>query len=258
MNLDSDKQKWMQNEESEIQYLKTQIDFSNIHFAYDLGCGIGRHSFVLAKNNIQVVGVAYVENNILKANQTKNELSAKKVSFVCSDCRNYRNYQKADLVLCLYDVVGSFATKQENLKIIQTAYDLLKDNGYAIFSVMNYEFTESIAKHKFKFSQNANEILNLKPSDTMERTGNIFLPEYFMIDEETHVVYRKEQFSSVGNIPKELIVRDMRFTRNEIKSMCKSVGFSVILTKYVNAADWRTNYSATDNKAKEILLICQK
>jgi SAM-dependent methyltransferase/GNAT superfamily N-acetyltransferase len=254
MSFNSSSQKWAKNEDSEIQYLKSKIDFDKIQFAYDLGCGTGRHSLVLAKNNISVIGVDYLQSNIDQAQ--KNNFN--NVSFVCDDCRTYRNDQKASLVLCLYDVIGTFASKEENAKIIATAFDLLCIDGYAVFSVMNYEMIANYAEHKFKFSENANEILNLKPSNTMEKTGNVFLPEYCLVDEETHIVYRKEQFLEKNKIPKELIVRDMRFTKLEIVEMCKKCGFSIVEAKFVNASDWNVSYDSTDKRAKEILVICKK
>ena len=59
-------------------------------------------------------------------------------------------------------------------------------------------------------------------------------------------------------MPRELIVRDMRFTKSEIVSMCRRAGFSIIETKFVNASSWEQEYSAIDKRAKEILIICQK
>lgn len=50
----------------------------------------------------------------------------------------------------------------------------------------------------------------------------------------------------------------MRFTQFEIISMCESVGFKIIESKFVNAANWIKDYQPTDKKAKEILIICQK
>ena len=123
---------------------------------------------------------------------------------------------------------------------------------------MNYETTIEHAKNKFDFSVNANELLNLKASDIMEKTGNIFDPQYYLVDTKTHLVYRKEQFKMGQNLPVELIVRDRRFTKDEIVSMCQEVGFSVIETKYTNASGWKNEYDAKNKRAKEILLICKK
>lgn len=258
MVLNSDRQKWMKNEVSEIQYLRGKIDFTRISFAYDLGCGIGRHAIILAKIGIETVGVDYVESNIERATKTKDEMSLSNVSFVHADCRTYRSDRKAALVLCLYDVVGTFVSNEENAKIITTAYELLESGGHAVFSVMNYESTAFHAENKFKFSKSASKILEIKPLNIMEKTGNVFSPKYNLVDEETHVVYRKEQFFNANNVPRELIVRDRRFTESEIVEMCVEVGFTVIEAKYVNATDWKVSYTATDKKAKEILLICKK
>ena len=254
MDFDSDGQKWAKNEEAEIRYLLEKIGLEKINFAYDLGCGTGRHAFALARYGIEVVGIDYLESKIKQAEKVVRE----GVSFICADCRTYRNAKKASLVICLYDVVGTFASNEENVKIIRTAFDLLDRGGYAVFSVMNYEMIAHYAENKFRFSEDANEILNLKPSSIMETTGNIFSPKYCLVDEETHVVYRREQFSGASKIPKELIVRDRRFTKFEIVNMCVDCGFNVVEAKFVNASDWNVSYEATDKKAKEILVICQK
>ena len=52
----------------------------------------------------------------------------------------------------------------------------------------------------------------------METSGDIFDPEHYMIDTDSGVVYRKEQFESGGLLPAELIVRDKRFTPEEIQT----------------------------------------
>lgn len=258
MNLDSTTQKWMANTVDEINYIDKKIDLSSIKFAYDLGCGSGRHAIELAQRGIEVIGIDYVDENIERANKIIKQKLLKNISIQKGDCRNYKNTKKASLILCLYDVIGTFSTKEENQQIISTAYDLLNENGYFIISVMNYETTIEHAKNKFDFSVNANELLNLKASDIMEKTGNIFDPQYYLVDTKTHLVYRKEQFKMGQNLPVELIVRDRRFTKDEIVSMCQEVGFSVIETKYTNASGWKNEYDAKNKRAKEILLICKK
>ena len=130
--------------------------------------------------------------------------------------------------------------------------------GTAIISVMNYELTRAIAKHLFKFSDNPNVILNLPTSEIMETTGNIFDPDYYFIDEETEIVYRKERFEQGNNLPIELIVRDKRYTMDEIVSLCEKNRLKVDFARYVNARDWETGFNATDKSAKEILLKCTK
>lgn len=59
-------------------------------------------------------------------------------------------------------------------------------------------------------------------------------------------------------MPVELLVKDKRFSKAEIVSLCEEVGFSIIEAKYTNASGWENDYQAEDKEAKEILLICRK
>lgn len=259
MQLQSKEQKWMQHTEAEIDYILKNIDVISNSRAYDLGCGLGRHSIELAKRGFDVTGIDYIESHIIQAKKQARGKKTEKVKFIQGDCRNYNSEDKAGLVICLYDVVGSFADLESNVKIIRTAYDLLVPGGYFILSVMNYELTRSQAKYCFEFAKEPNRIFSLMPSRTMERTGNIFNPEYYMIDTAEHIVYRKEQFSlSEGNLPAELLVRDRRFSKDEIVRLCSEAGFSIVKSKFVNAASWEESYEENSPKAKEILLICTK
>ena len=162
-------------------------------------------------------------------------------------------------MICLYDVVGSFADLNSNIEILKTAFDLLVPGGYFILSVMNYELTYNQSKHRFDFSKEPNKVFTLKPSNIMESTGNVFNPEYYLVDTVEHTTYRKEQFSlSKGNLPAELLVRDRRFTREEIDAYCREIGFSDVKSKFVNASSWEGQYASDDPKAKEILVVCTK
>lgn len=256
--MNPENQCWMKHTTEEVDYILEKTKIPSDSLVYDLGCGRGRHSLEFAKRNINVTGVDYIPQNVSEATKKANELLLEDVRFLEADCRYFKSKQKASLILCLYDVIGSFASDKDNYLIIKSAFDLLNPNGYAVFSVMNYESTYFNAKHLFSFAKDANKILSLSASDTMWKTGDIFNPDYYLVDTDTHLIYRKEQFFSCTGLPVELIVRDKRFTMDEITSMCKSVGFSIIEAKYTNASDWNKSHPPTSSRAKEILLICQK
>lgn len=258
MNLQSSKQTWLKHTVEEINFILRQVELQAVDFVYDLGCGTGRHSIELAKRGISVLGVDYVSENVELARKSVQQLSLSDIEFVEGDCREFEGKRTASLVLCLYDVVGSFASDKDNIAIVKNAFRLLKSGGYAVFSVMNYESTYASAVNVFSFEKQADKILDLSASNTMEESGNIFNPEYYLVDEETHLIYRKEQFSSCTGLPIELVVRDRRFTMDEIVSICVQVGFAVIDVRYTNASDWNKKYEATSKRAKEILLICKK
>ena len=69
----------------------------------------------------------------------------------------------------------------------------------------------------------------------MERSGNVFNPEFYSIDKAQRVVYRKEQFREGETLFEELLVRDRRYTEEEIRTMCVAAGFEVIWTRFVHA-----------------------
>lgn len=260
MNIQSPSQSWTRNSAGEVEYILKRVCIPAGSTVFDLGCGVGRHSIELAKRGMKVVGIDYIPNNIRKAikEAERQNLSSSDVIFKEADCRNYMNDMKVPLVICLYDVVGSHAADEDNKRIIENAYSLLKDGGYAVFSVMNIESMKMDNENCFSFKNNADRLLDILPSDRMEKTGEVFNPKYCLLDKDTRLVYRKEQFHVQNELPVELIVRDRRFTMDEVNTLCKSVGFRILESKYTNASGWEKEYSATSKRAKEILLICQK
>ena len=91
----------------------------------------------------------------------------------------------------------------------------------------------------------------------METTGDIFDPDYYMIDKDNSVVYRREQFTAGQNIPAEIIVRDRRFLEKEIRAMCSEAGLDVVWTRFVSAGRWNDPLKEDDDRAKEILVLCR-
>lgn len=73
-----------------------------------------------------------------------------------------------------------------------------------------------------------------------------------------YIVYRKERFEQGRELPIELIVRDRRYTLNEIRSLCLRHNLKVEFARFVNAKDWDKELGATDIRAKEILIKCTK
>ena len=79
-----------------------------------------------------------------------------------------------------------------------------------------------------------------------------------MIDYDTRVVYRKEQFIEGDRLPIELIVRDRRYRRAEIEDECRAVGLEVLWSRFVQSGRWETELEPHDSRSKEILLLCRK
>ncbi len=253
----SSNHKWMAHTDDEVDFIIREAKLNKGSVVFDFGCGIGRHSLALAKRGIYVQGIDYVEKNIKYANKIACEQSVK-AEFICADCRTYSFTQQADAAICLYDVIGSYVNDFDNEQIIKNICRNVKQGGTIIISVMNFEMTIHIAKKKFIFEKHPNELLKLEASRTMETTGNIFNPDFYLVDEKTHIVYRKERFEEGRELPIELIVRDRRYTLEEIKNICIQNNLKLDFARFVNSSNWESGLEPTDIRAKEILFKCTK
>jgi hypothetical protein len=160
----------------------------------------------------------------------------------------------------MFDVIGSYPNVKDNKKIIRTAFDSVKDGGIFVLSVMNMELTYSLIKEKYKgrIRSNPNILLELPPSDTMQKSGAIFNSDYLAFDTERRLIYRKEQFDNDNGLPAEYIIRDKRYYGDEIKKMLEKTGFEVVELRYVQAGHFDVPLKARNPKAKEICVVCKK
>ena len=248
--MDMQNQGWTKGTSNECDFIESFF-FDKNKSVIDFGCGTGRHLFELMKRGYSnLTGIDFSENNIQKCKSITSNIN----------CRKYKKYHKYSYGLCLYDVVGSFSNEKENIQILKNLYYSLKSRGRAIISVMNMELTEKIAKKSniIDIYENPHRLFKLKASNTMQKTGNIFNPDYFIIDTKTNCVFRKEKFIRDGLIAAEYIVRDRRYTLEHISKIVQDIGFRILDARYVRAGDWDYPLSSTDFNAKEILLVVTK
>ncbi len=249
-------QAWSNHAVSEAHFMMEHLQLKSGDTVLDFGCGPGRHALELARKGIKATGVDYISSFVTQASQKMQEEGLANAEFLRGDCRNIDLGRKFDGAVCVYDVVGSYADDSENLRILQNLLIHLRPGGYALISVMNLELTLSRAKHWFSLPDEADRLLELQPSRIMEQTGNVFDPEFYMIERQTKVVYRKEQFAAGDGLPEELIVRDRRYTAHQIADLCERAGFKVLWYRYVRAGRWEQEVAT--NLAKEIMILCEK
>jgi 2-polyprenyl-3-methyl-5-hydroxy-6-metoxy-1,4-benzoquinol methylase len=258
MLLESPEQKWTAHYGEEVDFIVEQfasIDPKNI---LDFGCGMGRHSLELAARGFAVTGVDYVPAFIERASARAAELGLRDAKFISGDCKTIALNERFDAAICLYDVIGSYANDLQNQAILGNLADHVKPGGLLLISVMNMELTERKATNWFTLDKEPDKLLTLKPSSTMEKTGNVFNPDYYMIERFSKLVYRKEQFRSGPGLPEEFIVRDRRYSAEEIQSECKRVGLDIVWARYVRAGRWAEDLSSDSDNAKEVLVLCRK
>lgn len=253
--MDMQNQPWAKHTATEVNFIKQYIPDNKEIVIVDIGCGTARHLAELYANGYKnVYGFDFSQNLIRQALNSHPELENRVFT---QDVRNLKLTKKADVILCLYDVIGSFPTPSENLKIIKAAKRNLKKGGLFICSVMNMELTESICKYKFDIYKNPKELFKLKASQTMQQTGNIFNPDNFIIDTSTNLVFRKEMFKGDGFLDSEYIIRDKRYTKAEILTLLQNNGFEILESRFVRAGKFDESLNATDKNAKEILTIAR-
>jgi 2-polyprenyl-3-methyl-5-hydroxy-6-metoxy-1,4-benzoquinol methylase len=249
---------WAQYAREEVEFILRNSGVPSGSSVVDFGCGDGRHAREFAKCGFQVIGVDYVQASAGDARESPEEESFENVRFQIGDCRSTEIGTQFELGISLYDVIGSYADEESNLQILQNLARHIKDGGYVFLSVMNMELTERKAKHWFSPFSDPDKLLSLRPSNIMEKSGNVFNPDFYLIDKAKRIVYRKEQFHKGSELFEELLVRDRRYTQDEIAHMCRGVGLEVEWTRFVRAGHWDEPLDRESDKAKEILVKCRK
>lgn len=249
---------WAQYARQEIEFILRNSGVPSGSSVLDFGCGDGRHSQEFARLGFPVTAIDYVHESVGAAREASGQESSPNIRFHSGDCRTTKIGQQFDLGVCLYDVIGSHADDHDNVAILENLAGHIKDGGYVFISVMNMELTERKAKNWFSISSNPDHLLSLPPSNIMEKSGNVFNPDYYLIDRDKRIVYRKEQFYKGEELFGELLVRDRRYTEAEVIHMCASVGLRVEWTRFVRAGHWDEPLDRESDKAKEILVMCRK
>jgi SAM-dependent methyltransferase len=246
---------WAQHTPAEVSLIMRECKLVPGSSVLDIGCGTGRHIMALAKQGVLGAGVDYLPEAIDEPQAEAH--SNPRAQFVLGDAREFYLERQYDAALCLYDVIGSYVEAEDNVRIIKSIRRHLRPGGRALISVMNFDLTYRKARHFFNLKKEPNRLLELPPSTIMETTGNVFNPDYYMIDDVTEIVYRKEQFKHGSDLPAQLLVRDRRYRLSDIAGLCILNGLRVLWSRYVRAGQWDVALAPEDDNAKEILLLCE-
>ena len=211
----------------------------------DFGAGSGRHIRELKRRGfIDVTGI---------------DFAATGDGVDVGDCRTWKSPRPVQLALCLYDVVGSFADDAENEAVVANVAANLAVGGRAIFSVSNWDYLDKIKIGKIDFSDlkaATEKLFSLTPSRRMQESGEFFDDAAMLIDEKRRLVCHKEQFPfGRGAIPGEYLIRDRRFTAEEIGAILERNGLAVLSTRFVRAG-FKIDYAVSTGK--EILIFTEK
>src|ERR1017187_104280 len=250
--------RWAQHTPEEVTWIIDYCGLAQGHSVLDLGCGNGRHVLELAARGCTATGVDYLEHLTRAAGDQARSRGLSTSTFIYADSRYLELGRKYDSGICLYDVVRSYADDPENALILESITRHLNTGRMALISDMSFEWTECKAKPLFSLADEPNRLLELQPSQTMERSGDIFNPDYYMIDRMTRIGYRKEQFAEGSELPVQLLVRDRRYFKAEIEAMCQTAGLQVLWSRFVRSGHWDVPVKPCHDRAKEILVLCRR
>lgn len=257
--MDMNMQGWTKYTPHEIDFVERACGLNKKSVILDAGCGAGRHTLELAKRGYQNLTAYDFSPRLLRQAMAKAAEYGFKIHFEEKDCRHLRRGGVFDAVICLYDVIGSFRSYNDNISIIKSIKGVLKRGGRCVVSVMNMEITERQAIHKVddvrKYPQ---ALLKLKASNIMQSTGNVFNPDYYLLDTANQLVFRKEQFEMDGELSSEYVIADYRFTRSQIVGEFEKNGLRVLSAEYVKLGAWDKPLAKDEDAGKEILLVAER
>lgn len=107
----------------------------------DLGCGRGRHSITLAQRGYTVTGTDLSEKAIEKAGRIADELNLTNVEFHIRDMRNSLP-DTFDAIVNLFTTFGYFLKDEENSRVLQSAFEMLKPKGIFILDYLNATYVK--------------------------------------------------------------------------------------------------------------------
>lgn len=126
--------------DAEVDYIHQLINQhnSNAKSLLNMGCGTGKHDFLLLEKGYDIVGFDISKKMIDEANLAKGKSQYKKsINFTEGDIQKFRMKTKFDVVTSLFHVMSYQTTNDALDKSFITAKYHMKENGVFIFDCWN-------------------------------------------------------------------------------------------------------------------------
>jgi SAM-dependent methyltransferase len=113
----------------------------------DLACGKGRHALFFSQLGFKVKGLDLSINSIETARKNSND----RLDYAVHDMREVYSKDTFDAIFNLFTSFGYFDAKDDNLKVLQSIHEMLKDNGVLVIDFMNAQkVIESLVSEEIK------------------------------------------------------------------------------------------------------------
>lgn len=120
-----------------VNYSVSFLNFFNIKkdFFLDLACGTGTPTIYLSEFANEVIGLDKSPYMLKIAKRKQEKYGIKKIKFIRGDLKNFHFKKKFDAIFCFFDSMNYILTTEELLRVLQCAYENLKDKGAFIFDM---------------------------------------------------------------------------------------------------------------------------
>lgn len=122
--------------ESFITKLTADLQLPQNSRIIDLACGKGRHSVFLNQLGYDVLGLDLSRHSIEFDKQFEN----KTLKFSVHDMRSPIDADPVDAVFNLFTSFGYFDRENDDQKVFQSVYDVLKPEGFFVLDYLNEEY----------------------------------------------------------------------------------------------------------------------
>ncbi len=196
----------------------------------DLGCGTGRHDFLLAEKGYSVTGVDISEQMLSIANAQLSTLNLEPstLQFAHSDIRTIRLNRTFHSVISLFHVMSYQTSNKDLLSVFKTARRHLKPGGIFIFDCWYGPavLTDRPVPRKKIVENNRMKVVRIaKP---------VINPNENTVDVTYHIAIKNKKS---GNIQKVKECHKMRFLfKPELQQMFFQSGF-----EYIDSSEWLTD-----------------
>ena len=127
----------------------------------EAGCGPGRVAVEFALLGLDVTGVDLIQSELDAAKESAEDEEVE-LELIKADLRTFKSDKKFDCAVNLYTSFGYCATIEEDVQILKSIYDSLKDDGYFILENISRETA----------------ILYFTEGEWFERAGKTVLTEF--------------------------------------------------------------------------------
>ena len=126
------------------------------HRVLELGCGTGRFTALLAADGYEVTGLDLSEAMIKVA---KKKPFGKRISYVCSDMRNFNLGKKFDVVISVCDSMNYLLNNDDMYNTFLSVGKHLEKGGFFIFDLKTETFYEKLGNNIYSDERISDDII---------------------------------------------------------------------------------------------------